>query len=255
MISACVYGFPGIVMKHPNVTGATPPASTGVLTAGLAAAYTFHITIIVFRRAETVCMRKRRNRWTRRIRTASWNSRRRARSCICLSVQRIRTSTFRPTVTAKRADSPAGCARSLSSAGSAPETLHHRGADSAQQSQGSGRYLGRCRPLFRARCRAGLRSPEACQSAGRFLAKWARSHDFACAGVHLLGIGLVTFWGTMAWVTYAGVAAEVVSQPGAAALYTGVVLAGSMAPDALSERVAPQQVEWCRRSSSGNAGQ
>jgi hypothetical protein len=109
-------------MNHPNVTGATNFAPAEVLTPAFAAAYTFHITIKVFRSAETVCMRKRRNRWTRRIRTTSWNSRRRVRSCTCPSVQQIPTSTFRPTVTAKAAGSPVGCARSRCSAGSAPKT-------------------------------------------------------------------------------------------------------------------------------------
>ena len=107
-------------MNHPNVTGATRFARAGALTPALAAAYTFHITIKVFRKTETVCMGKRRNRWTRRIRTTSWNSRRRVRSCTCPSVQQIPTSTFRPTVTAKPAGSPVGCARSLCSVGSVP---------------------------------------------------------------------------------------------------------------------------------------
>ncbi len=107
-------------MNQPNVTGATRLGCPGVLTAAFTAAYTFHITIKDFRRAETVCIRKRRNRWTRRIRTTSWNSRRRARSCTCPSVQQIRTSTFRPTVIAKPAGSPVGCVHSRCSAGSAP---------------------------------------------------------------------------------------------------------------------------------------
>lgn len=152
-------------MNHPNVTGATHFASQGVLTTAFSAAYTFHITIKVFRRAETVGMGKRRNRWTRRIRTTSWNSRRRVRSCTCPSVRQIPTSIFRPTVTAKPAGSPVGCARSRYSAGSAPRspaapfprklgqgTLPPwalMGTDSAQQSQRGGRYLGRYRPLFR----------------------------------------------------------------------------------------------------------
>ncbi len=42
------------------------------------------------------------------------------RSCTCPSVQQIPTSIFRPTVTAKPAGSPVGCARSRYSAGSAP---------------------------------------------------------------------------------------------------------------------------------------
>ena len=152
-------------MNHPNVTGATGFGSSEVLTAAFTAAYTFHITIKVFRSTETACMRKRRNRWTRRIRTTSWNSRRRVRSCTCPSVRQIPTSIFRPTVTAKPAGSPVGCGRSRCSAGSAPRspaapfprklgqgTLPPwvlMGTDSAQQSQRGGRYLGRCRPPFR----------------------------------------------------------------------------------------------------------
>lgn len=166
-------------MNHPNVTGATQFGFSGVLTLALTPAYTFHITIKVFRRAETACMRKRRNRWTRRIRTTSWNSRRRVRSCTCLSVRQIRTSTFRPIVTAKPAGSPVGCAHSRCSAGSAPRIFPSsaaplssqartgnpaaagifRSADSAQQSQRGGRYLGRYCPPFRCPCASSSPPP------------------------------------------------------------------------------------------------